>query len=817
MLRFIFYALLSLAIAGLVAAGLLLGYIVPQLPPVETLREVQLQTPLRVYTSDHKLIAEFGEKRRLPVAIQDVPELMKQAFIAAEDDRFYSHPGVDWVAITRAAIELIQSGEKRQGGSTITMQVARNFFLSPEKTYERKLKEVVLAMIIERELSKDEILELYLNKIFLGHRSYGVGAAAQVYYGKTIGQLTLPEIATIAGLPKAPSRTNPISNAEGARDRRAYVLGRMLALGVISETEHDDANATEVQAEWHGQAVESYAPHLAEMVRDFMLSNYGDDAYTAGMKVMTTVDSQLQQAAVEAVRKNLMAYDFRHGYRGSEAQVELSDSDDPEELDRLLRPYQPIGDLHAALVLVVDEQKAIVRTRQHGTITILWDGLRWARRYLSVDSRGPRLKQASDLLQRGDVVRVVWHVPEAETADETVVPGGYWRLAQLPEIEGALISLRSGDGAIKSLVGGFDFKRSKFNRITQAKRQPGSNFKPFIYSAALEKGFTAASFINDAPIVFDAPGLESAWRPENYSGKYFGPTRLREALTKSRNLVSIRLLRAIGVEFASDYVTRFGFAAEQLPANLSMALGSGEVTPEEIVNGYAMLANGGYEVSRYFVARIEASDGSVLYEADPATVCEVCEKVSLDEEGEPVDLQTLMSMDSLPPARQAKRVISAENAWIINSILQDVIKFGTGRKARSLGRKDIGGKTGTTNDQKDAWFSGFNREVVTTVWVGFNKVAALGKRETGAQAALPMWIDYMRHALSGTPESTVERPPGLITVRIDPATGLLAGANHPDAIFESFRQGRVPGRGDTTLINRTRDKPESAVIPEQLF
>ena len=817
MLRFIFYALLSLAIAGLVAAGLLLGYIVPQLPPVETLREVQLQTPLRVYTSDHKLIAEFGEKRRLPVAIQDVPELMKQAFIAAEDDRFYSHPGVDWVAITRAAIELIQSGEKRQGGSTITMQVARNFFLSPEKTYERKLKEVVLAMIIERELSKDEILELYLNKIFLGHRSYGVGAAAQVYYGKTIGQLTLPEIATIAGLPKAPSRTNPISNAEGARDRRAYVLGRMLALGVISETEHDDANATEVQAEWHGQAVESYAPHLAEMVRDFMLSNYGDDAYTAGMKVMTTVDSQLQQAAVEAVRKNLMAYDFRHGYRGSEAQVELSDSDDPEELDRLLRPYQPIGDLHAALVLVVDEQKAIVRTRQHGTITILWDGLRWARRYLSVDSRGPRLKQASDLLQRGDVVRVVWHVPEAETADETVVPGGYWRLAQLPEIEGALISLRSGDGAIKSLVGGFDFKRSKFNRITQAKRQPGSNFKPFIYSAALEKGFTAASFINDAPIVFDAPGLESAWRPENYSGKYFGPTRLREALTKSRNLVSIRLLRAIGVEFASDYVTRFGFAAEQLPANLSMALGSGEVTPEEIVNGYAMLANGGYEVSRYFVARIEASDGSVLYEADPATVCEVCEKVSLDEEGEPVDLQTLMSMDSLPPARQAKRVISAENAWIINSILQDVIKFGTGRKARSLGRKDIGGKTGTTNDQKDAWFSGFNREVVTTVWVGFDKVAALGKRETGAQAALPMWIDYMRHALSGTPESTVERPPGLITVRIDPATGLLAGANHPDAIFESFRQGRVPGRGDTTLINRTRDKPESAVIPEQLF
>ena len=817
MLRFIFYALLSLAIAGLVAAGLLVGYIVPQLPPVETLREVQLQTPLRVYTSDHKLIAEFGEKRRLPVAIKDVPELMKQAFIAAEDDRFYSHPGVDWMAITRAAIELIQSGEKRQGGSTITMQVARNFFLSPEKTYERKLKEVVLAMIIERELSKDEILELYLNKIFLGHRAYGVGAAAQVYYGKTIGQLTLPEIATIAGLPKAPSRTNPISNAEGARDRRAYVLGRMLALGVINETEHDDANATEVQAEWHGQAIESYAPHLAEMVRDFMLSNYGDDAYTAGMKVITTVDSQLQQAAVEAVRKNLMAYDFRHGYRGPEAQVELGDTDDPEELNRLLRPYRPIGDLHAALVLVVDDQKAIVRTRQHGTITIPWDGLRWARKYLRVDARGPRPKQASDLLQRGDVVRVVWHVPEAETADETVVPGGYWMLAQLPEIEGALISLRPGDGAIKSLVGGFDFKRSKFNRITQAKRQPGSNFKPFIYSAALEKGFTAASFINDAPIVFDAPGLESAWRPENYSGKYFGPTRLREALTKSRNLVSIRLLRAIGVEFASDYVTRFGFAAEQLPANLSMALGSGEVTPEEIVNGYAMLANGGYEVSRYFVARIEASDGSVLYEADPATVCEVCEKISLDEEGEPVDLQTLMSMDSLPPARHAKRVISAENAWIMNSILQDVIKFGTGRKARSLGRKDIGGKTGTTNDQKDAWFSGFNREVVTTVWVGFDKVAPLGKRETGAQAALPMWIDYMRHALSGTPESTVERPPGLITVRIDPATGLLAGANHPDAIFESFRQGRVPERGNTTLINRTRDKPESVTIPEQLF
>ena len=818
MLRFTFYSLLSLAILGLIAAAAILGYIVPQLPPVDSLRDVQLQTPLRVYSRDQQLIAEFGEKRRLPVAVNEVPDLMKQAFIAAEDDRFYSHPGVDWMAITRAVIELVQTGQKRQGGSTITMQVARNFFLSREKTYERKLKEIVLAMIIERELDKEEILELYLNKIFLGHRAYGVGAAAQVYYGKALSELTLAEIATIAGLPKAPSTTNPISHPNSARDRRAYVLGRMRELGYIDSDAYDQANEAAIAAEWHGQAIESYAPHVAEMVRDFMLAQYGDAAYTAGLKVITTLDSRLQESAVTAVRDNLLAYDFRHGYRGPESHLEITD-DDPAELDRILRQYPTIGDLKAALVIAVEEKKLIAWTRAHGAITIPWDGLSWAREYLRPDARGPRPKSADELAKAGDVIRVIWHVPatEDEADDNAAVPGGYWRLAQLPKIEGALVSLDPNNGAVRSLVGGFDFKRSKFNRIVQAKRQPGSNFKPFIYSAALERGYTAASFVNDAPIVFDAPGLESAWRPENYSGKYFGPTRLRVALTKSRNLVSIRLLRAIGVDYALNYVSRFGFNPQSLPGNLSMALGSGEVTPIEVVTGYATLANGGYRVSPYFVERVEDKSGTPIFVSKPATVCEICDKLVLDDEGEPADLDALMAMESAPPENRAERAISAENAWIMNSILHDVIKFGTGRKARTLGRKDIGGKTGTTNDQKDAWFSGFNRNVVTTVWVGFDQVAPLGKRETGAQAALPMWIDYMRSALADTPEATVERPPGLVTVRIDPATGLLASANHPDAIFESFRQAHLPARGDPSLTVRPKESSNSPVAPEQLF
>ncbi|MEQ8233986.1 MAG: penicillin-binding protein 1A [Gammaproteobacteria bacterium] len=822
MLRFAFYSLLTGALLALAGAAALVWYLVPQLPPVETLRDVQLQTPLRVYSRDMQLIAEFGEKRRDPITIDSVPLLMKQAFLAAEDDRFYEHPGVDWMAIARAAVELVQSGQKRQGGSTITMQVARNFFLSPEKTYERKLKEIMLAVVIERELSKDEILELYLNKIFLGHRAYGVGAAAQVYYGRRLGELELPEIAMIAGLPKAPSRTNPISNPLAAIERRNYVLGRMLKLGFIDDAAYQAASAAPNTAEWHGQAVEVEAAHLAEMVREELTAQYGELAYTAGYRVITTLDARLQAGATQAVRKALVDYDRRHGWRGAEAHVELAATDDEEAFHEALRGRTTLGGLAPALVVSLAEQSIDVFTRMHGRLTLPWEGITWAREHLGPDALGARPRSAADVVAVGDIVRIDYRAADSEAAADSVAANGYWRLAQLPAVEGALVSLGGDDGAVRALVGGFDYAHSKFNRVTQARRQPGSNFKPFIYSAALEKGFTAASFINDAPIVFDAPGLESAWRPENYSGNYYGPTRLREALTKSRNLVSIRLLRAIGIDFALDHVSRFGFDPDALPHNLSLALGSGEVTPLQLVGGYAVLANGGYRVEPHFIARIEDAEGNVLFAARPATVCRVCEQVALDADGEPSDLSALLEMPALPPEVSAPRVIAAENAWIMTSMLQDVIRRGTGQRARALGRGDLAGKTGTTNDQKDAWFSGFNRELATTVWVGFDRVQPLGRRETGAQAALPMWIDYMRVALEGTPEATMERPAGLVTVRIDPATGLLAGADHPDAIYESFRAAQVPPRGDdggstTTTGSTTSTDGRDRLVPEQLF
>ena len=797
MLRFSFYCLLLVLALCLAGAAAVMWYILPQLPPVESLKDVRLQTPLKVYSSDGLLIAEFGEKRRNPVRIEQVPPLLKEAFIASEDDRFYEHPGVDWMAIVRAVVGLVSTHEKKQGGSTITMQVARNFFLSPEKTYERKLKEVVLACVIERELSKDEILELYLNKIFLGHRAYGVGAAAQVYYGVTLDKLDLAQMAMIAGLPKAPSRSNPISDPDAARDRRSYVLGRMLKLGYIDQIQYSAAVDAPVNAQWHGQAVEVPASHVAEMVRDFMLDKYGEAAYTSGLRVFTTVPSSLQNAATKALRTGLFDYDRRHGYRGPEARVALAPQEDTAAWHRILTKYPESAGLQPAVVLTVQDRQVVAFHDSAGVVTLPWEGLSWARKYLSEDGVGAAPGKAADLVQRGDIIRVRWVEPGTDPKNaDTVAASGYWALAQLPAVEGALVSLDPSDGKVLALVGGFDFQQSKFNRVLQARRQPGSNFKPFIYSAALDKGFTAASFVNDAPIVFETPGLENAWRPENYSGNYFGPMRLREALTKSRNLVSIRLLRAVGIKYALDFIQRYGFKRGELPANLSLALGTGEVTPFELVRAYAVLANGGYKVEPYFVGRIETAEGVAMYKANPLTVCHECEKMALDVDGEPADIESLRDMQQHPPPNVAPRVVTAENAWIMNSILQDVITRGTATRARELQRKDLAGKTGTTNDQKDAWFSGFNARNVTTVWVGFDRVAPLGRRETGAQAALPMWMDYMRVALADMPESEIEQPAGVVTVRIDPDTGLLAGANNSHAIFESFRAADMPGRAD---------------------
>jgi penicillin-binding protein 1A len=739
---------------------------------------VELQVPLRVYSRDLKLIAEFGEKRREPLSYAQVPEPMIQAFLAAEDDRFFEHPGVDYQGILRAAMQLMLTGEKRQGGSTITMQVARNFFLSREKTYIRKLNEILLALKIERSFSKEEILELYVNKIYMGHRAYGVGAAAQVYYGKKVDQLNLPQIAMIAGLPKAPSRYNPVTNPARAQIRRDYVLERMLDLGFITDPEFKKARDAEVTARLNAANLEVEAPFLAEMVRAEMVERYAEEAYTGGFSVYTTLDSRLQTAANRGVREALQAYDKRHGYRGPMAHFDIGDTSSDQELDRLLSGYRSIGDLRPALVVSLEEKTAEVYLRGGERVLIPWPGLEWARTYQSENRRGPALKKAQDVLNPGDLIRIF---PAQNKAGEA-----YWRLAQIPAVEGALVSLNPDDGAVVALAGGYDFFTSKFNRVTQAKRQPGSGFKAFIYSAALESGFTPASLINDAPVVFNDPSLEGAWRPENYSGKFFGPTRLRHALTKSRNLVSIRLLRSMGVDHALKHAALFGFDPDELPHNLSLALGSGAVTPMEMAAAYSILANGGYRVEPYFIERIEDSKSEPMYQADPVQVCKTCEESDQTQMEPDAEAQTVKA-DKVAP-----RVISAQNHYLMNSMMRDVVRRGTAVRAKALGRNDLAGKTGTTNDQKDAWFNGFTRSLVAVSWVGFDSAAPLGRGEVGGKAALPAWMTYMREALKEMPEIPLKMPAGIVTVRIDPKTGKRAGAKQQDAIFEVFRTENAP-------------------------
>jgi penicillin-binding protein 1A len=795
-----FVAFLILSVFGVLGTLGIYLYLAPGLPPVATLKDVQLQTPLRVFTRDGELIAEYGEKRRKPLRIEQVPKMMREAFLAAEDDRFFEHPGVDYQGLARAAVHLIRTGEKGQGGSTITMQLARNFFLTRERTYTRKLREIFLALKIERELTKDEILELYLNKIYLGNRAYGVGAAAEVYYGKDAHELDLAQMAMIAGLPKAPSAFNPIANPERAVLRRNYVLGRMRGLHYIDESAYQAALGAPVSAWRHGlAAVAVEAPYVGEMVRSEMLSRYGAEAYTGGYRAYTTIDATLQKAANAALHDALLSYSTRHGYHGSEAHVAISESADLLSLQNPLAQYRVVGALHPAIVVEVVDKQARVLLKGGETVTLEWDGLSWARRYIHENSLGPKPTSAQEILQRGDIVRV------------RQTPDGAWRLSQIPRVAGALVSLSPTDGTILALVGGFDFQQSKFNRVTQAKRQAGSNFKPFIYSAALEKGFTPASLINDAPIVFQDATLEGTWRPENYSGKFFGPTRLRVALTKSRNLVSIRLLNTIGVEYAREYINRFGFQEHDLPRDLSLALGSAAVTPLELATGYAVFPNGGYRIHPYLIEHVDTSNGDALFRAEPEQACE-----------EPSPQPTPVALDT--PAQApgttgcAPRAIEATNAYQIVSMMRDVVRAGTGRKAMALGRSDLAGKTGTTNDQRDAWFSGYNGDIVTTAWVGFDDQRPLGARETGAAAALPMWIDYMRVALKDRPEHNLDPPRGMVTVRIDPRTGLLASAGEAGAIFETFRAERAPKRRVSGAQgNPGQADPHNAEIPEQLF
>jgi len=847
---------------GLMALGVtcLLGlylYLEPKLPSIEGLSDIQLQVPLRVYSSEGGLIAEYGEKRRAPKAINEIPQALRQAFLAAEDDRFYEHPGVDYQGILRAVAVLVTTGKRGQGGSTITMQLARNFYLSREKTFARKLNEIFLALKIEQQLTKDQVLELYLNKIYLGNRAYGVAAAARVYYGKTLEELSLSQLAMIAGLPKAPSRYNPIVNPERALLRRNYVLNRMLALSFITEPDMRFAKAQPVTAGLHDSPVDVSASYVAEMARHEITNQFGDEAYIKGLNVFTTIDGRIQKAANQSLRNALRAYDIRHGYRGAEQAIELKPdgveltSEESEILWReAVEDLGVVGGLHSALVLEVAEQSARLYLRGGRLINLDWDGIKWARKFVDRNTQGEEPKLASDVLKPGDIIRIY-------------KDGGRWVLGQIPEVQGALTAVRSNDGALQALVGGYDFHHSKFNRAVQAKRQAGSSFKPFIYSAALSRDYTAATLINDAPVVFHDPVLEGTWRPENYSGKFFGPTRLRVALFKSRNLVSIRILRSIGIQYATNFARQFGFDSSLLPHDLSLALGSGELSPLQLSTGFSVFSNGGYRIKPYFIQRIEDIDGNVLFEADPEVACVSCElkargivlpqqpqnDTSEDAAAEMLRQEQLLSqtlqqqqntqqevetgennnaVDTLQDPglhepnlgyklpKQAERAVDERIVYIMNTILQDVINRGTGRRARALGRNDLHGKTGTTNDQKDAWFNGFNDKLVATAWVGFDQQQlSLGNYETGSKAALPMWIEFMQTALKGVPETKMQRPEGLVNVKINAETGELASASDKNVVFEIFRAELAPKEEDAeSLPSNTGNRGD---IPEQLF
>lgn len=790
------------AIVGASALVAAWFYYTPQLPDVQSLREVKFQTPLRVYSADEKLIAEFGEKRRTPVKYDEIPERYQQALLAAEDSRFFSHFGIDIKGLARAAFQLASTGRIRSGGSTITMQVAKNFFLTRERTFTRKFMEILLALRIEQELSKEEIMELYVNKIYLGHRSYGIQAAANVYYGTTIDNLSLAQLAMIAGLPKAPSAYNPITNPDRALERRNWILGRMHQLAYIDDQSYETAIAAPVTARYHGADIELQAPYIAEMVRKELFEVYGEELYTEGYRVYTTLDSTLQNTATEALQNGLLRYSQRHGYRGPEKQLELQAIGE-EEAFKQLRKIISYGDIEPVLVLSTEEQQATVLRKNGERTTLDWESMSWARPYKNVNWIGKKPKTAADVLKVGDIVRIRPRAldkqekpAKTEEGAEQSAPEQKWLLTQLPKVQGSFIAMNPQNGSILALQGGFNFHHNKFNRATQANRQLGSNVKPFIYTAALSNGYTPATLINDAPVVFHDKNLESSWRPQNYSKKFYGPTRLREALYRSRNLVSIRILQGIGIKTGVEALTRFGFDPEKLPANLSLSLGTADVTPLEVVTGYATFANGGFRVKPNFIARIDDAYGQTITLARPDTVCEDC--TYLPEDADPATLASVPEGSQITPLPVAERILDKQVSYLIYNIMQDVIKSGTGRRAKALKRTDLAGKTGTTNDQKDAWFSGFNRDMVATAWIGFDQPKTLGRNEFGSTAALPIWIDFMKVALADKPENGPTPPDGIVSVRIDPKSGLLAYPGQDNAMFEVFRKQNAPKQRATT-------------------
>nr|WP_172143414.1 penicillin-binding protein 1A [Pseudomonas tumuqii] len=780
LLKFICWSGLATFCALLLSLSGAFLYLSPSLPSVESLRSIQLQIPLRVYSNDAKLIAEFGEMRRSPIKFDDIPPDFIGALLAAEDDNFANHYGVDLTSLMRAATQILKSGHIQTGGSTITMQVAKNFFLSSERSFSRKINEILLALQIERELSKDEILELYVNKIYLGHRAYGIEAAAQVYYGKSIKELSLAQLAMIAGLPKAPSRFNPLTNPTRAKERRDWILGRMHMLGRIDQQSYETALAEPNDASHHAPAPEVTAPYVAEMVRAEMVGRYGSEAYTEGFNVTTTVPSDLQNAANTAVREGLIAYDQRHGYRGPIRR--LPDMDKQAWLSELTK-QNSLGGLEPAIVSQIEKSGILVLLRSGVEEAVAWDSMKWARPFLNTNSLGPRPQQPGDVTQVGDLIRV-------QRQDD-----GSLRFVQLPQAQSALVSLDPDNGAIRALVGGFSFEQSNYNRAAQAKRQPGSSFKPFIYSAALDRGYTAASLVNDAPIVFVDEYLDQGWRPKNDNNTFLGPIRLREALYKSRNLVSIRLLQAIGIDYALDYVSRFGFDKQELPRNLSLALGTANLTPLEVAGGWTAFANGGYKTQPYLIERIDSRYGEPLFIANPASTPRAISTPTANE----VDAATITNGSETAPEQAlatepaiAERIIDERTAYIMTSMLQDVIKRGTGRRAMALGRNDLAGKTGTTNESKDSWFSGYNADYVTTVWAGFDQPESLGKHEYGGTIALPIWMNYMASALKDSPSHAPAEPKGLLTLRIDPYSGRAAVPGTVDAYFELFKSEDSP-------------------------
>ncbi len=744
-LRFLLFplALLAgLAVSGLLVLGLVVALAFPNLPSLQALTEYQPKVPLRIYTAEGILIGEFGEERRAVVSIAEVPAQLKNAIIAAEDERFYQHAGIDYVGVLRAAYANLVAGGRRQGASTITMQVARNFFLSSEKTLTRKLYEALLAFKIEHSLEKDQILELYINQIYLGQRAYGFAAASQIYYGKALNQLTLAETAMLAGLPKAPSLYNPIANPQRAKQRQQYVLRRMRELGHISVAQHDDAVKAPVRARREVQEYSVHAEYVAEMVRQALAEHYPEDVYTRGFRVYTTIRKADQEASYASLRRAVLDYDRRQGYRGPEAFAELPANPDEDDFDDALANHADSDDLIAAVVLAASASKVEVALRTGERLTITGEGLRFAAPRL--DGKSPAQRR----VRRGSVIRV-----QRE--------GKAWHIVQLPEVEAAFVALDPNDGAVRALVGGFDFRRNKFNHVTQAWRQPGSSFKPFIYSAALEKGFTAATVVPDEPVVLEADQTGSQrWEPKNYDGKFEGAMRMRTALTKSKNMVSIRILEAIGPKYAQEYIARVGFEPEKHPPYLTMALGAGSVTAWQLARGYGVFANGGFLVQPYFIHKIVDDRGNAIALANPRRAGD-----------------------------EALRVLDPRNAFIMDSMMLDVTRYGTAARVARLGRPDLAGKTGTTNEFVDAWFAGYQPSLVGVAWVGFDQPRSLGKNQTGSVVALPIWVGYMERVLKEIPEEPRSVPPGVVSVPMGPLPGAPGDSR---SIPEYFYKESVP-------------------------